>query len=548
MGSKMIEIDQERPPYSPWIEETCKKIRQGDAEQFVIATGFASHIYTMGEEAEGDRLFQLIYDACKTNGQQLDQLLQLEVDAGARQSVLSQIAQRVRDGAQIEELRSNISSSYDPYITEAFVRQWWEPVKAQKSNESDIEVLERVWALVAPETPGENTAEVRALLEVAHKSLQEQKPRDRPNYLQHLYLTALVNDIPDLAIRYLEEKVMLAFDRNSRYGLARLLAREERWAEAAIHFETLWQTTLEEMKRVEAGDMLLDTTSALQAGLAYRKAGETEKGDQLIQLARLLVLGDLSMRNRLGSFLAADDENELAREEWLLAARCSRLEETAGKDAFLTLANEFAKTDPGRAANYQECTGIMLHRQSMNLRGALLTRYVRLRSQVHQWRTVAALKESKIPEALKTLEAYWKLTPGNASIGEELLPALEAAGDLENAEAYYEKTRAYALEACRLYPNSAMAHNNLAWLDARTRHRLDEAMEHANTAVKLKPKTAAYIDTLAEVHFTLGDREKALKYSREAVALTPDDEELQGQLRRFESAPIPAKRAGPPSP
>ena len=50
---------------------------------------------------------------------------------------------------------------------------------------------------------------------------------------------------------------------------------------------------------------------------------------------------------------------------------------------------------------------------------------------------------------------------------------------------------------------------------------------------------AAYIDTLAEVHFHLGNRAEAIRYSERAVALQHDDSTLKQQLLRFRNAPLP---------
>ena len=58
------------------------------------------------------------------------------------------------------------------------------------------------------------------------------------------------------------------------------------------------------------------------------------------------------------------------------------------------------------------------------------------------------------------------------------------------------------------YPDSAYAHNSAAWVMANCRRDLDAALKHAEKAVKVEPKSAGYIDTLAEVTFRRGDRDK----------------------------------------
>lgn len=202
--------------------------------------------------------------------------------------------------------------------------------------------------------------------------------------------------------------------------------------------------------------------------------------------------------------------------------------------------------NPGMAADYHERATVardqlndILHVNSPSSR---FTYSMQLRARVHQWRAQSHLKEGNTDKATESIKTFIRTTPGNASIGEELLPMLEEAGQVELAYEYYQQTRALALEACTLFPESAMAHNNLAWLDSRSRRNLDDAFYHAQRAITLLPDSAAYMDTMAEVHFANGDREKALDWSGRAIKLTPFDQELQGQRERFESAPLPTKR------
>ena len=67
---------------------------------------------------------------------------------------------------------------------------------------------------------------------------------------------------------------------------------------------------------------------------------------------------------------------------------------------------------------------------------------------------------------------------------------------------------------------------------------LDDALKHSTKAVKLEPKNAGYIDTLAEVHFRKGDRDKALSLMKECVELTPKNPYFKRQLVRFKKQPF----------
>ena len=80
--------------------------------------------------------------------------------------------------------------------------------------------------------------------------------------------------------------------------------------------------------------------------------------------------------------------------------------------------------------------------------------------------------------------------------------------------------------------------NNAAWSIAvdpnSSRELLESALLLAERAVEDSERSAPHIlDTLAEVHFQLGDREAALAAIEEAILQKPDDDYYQEQRRRF---------------
>jgi len=103
------------------------------------------------------------------------------------------------------------------------------------------------------------------------------------------------------------------------------------------------------------------------------------------------------------------------------------------------------------------------------------------------------------------------------------------------AEELFEALEIRYRSALKLVPNSSNEHNNLAWLFARSGRKLDEALELASKAVELSPKQHKYLDTLAEVNFRLENREKAVEVAKEGLNISPEDEHLKAQLKRFES-------------
>ena len=84
--------------------------------------------------------------------------------------------------------------------------------------------------------------------------------------------------------------------------------------------------------------------------------------------------------------------------------------------------------------------------------------------------------------------------------------------------------------------NDASTLNGLAWTCATNGVYLNEALQAAERAVSLEPKNAGILDTLAEVHFRMGNAGKAVEVESRALAIEPDNTYLADQLRRFQSA------------
>ncbi len=82
---------------------------------------------------------------------------------------------------------------------------------------------------------------------------------------------------------------------------------------------------------------------------------------------------------------------------------------------------------------------------------------------------------------------------------------------------------------------SAEMLNSLAWFTATNDIYLPEALQAAMRATSISPEDSNILDTLAEVNFRVGNRDRAITVIKRAIALTPDSEYLQEQLARFEA-------------
>jgi len=159
-----------------------------------------------------------------------------------------------------------------------------------------------------------------------------------------------------------------------------------------------------------------------------------------------------------------------------------------------------------------------------------------VRSEAHYRYLVHGREKGDQAEVGRRLDQIVALKAAEPSITMELVPMLKQAGRTVDARAMYE--RCYDIQKRQLAddPANAELKNNFAWFLAHCEEALDEAFKLGSEAVAAEPDNAAYIDTLAEVNFRLGRLDEAVRLARRALELRPDDDFLQKQLRRFESA------------
>jgi len=168
--------------------------------------------------------------------------------------------------------------------------------------------------------------------------------------------------------------------------------------------------------------------------------------------------------------------------------------------------------------------------------------YAAVPAQVHQLRAKGLLAAGKLDEAHKHIELALASLPGSVDLPILLVPELERRGHKKEAAALFERSYEVHDKVCRDYPRCAWAHNSAAWLSACCRRNLDKALQHAQKAVALTPDNAGYLDTLAEVYFQRGDKDKAVALQKRVIELDPKKPYFRKQLKRLEAGDPSAER------
>lgn len=230
------------------------------------------------------------------------------------------------------------------------------------------------------------------------------------------------------------------------------------------------------------------------------------------QLAKVRFLaGEEANENGFESTSAILSEQAFITQRWKIAA-------AAGQHALLTHESRFMLPD--------KFTGNM---------GRVFQSVARVLTA----RGLLASEQGKAEESKTYLSWANELYKGSGLAADEFFPAIRGQVDRElYAELYFEAI-ATIREAMERFPQGADLHNSAAWLASRAVMDLEEALQWSEKAHVIEPYNPAYLDTLAEVWFAKGDREKALDLSKKALGFSSRDALLWMQFRHFHNDPLP---------
>ena len=318
-------------------------------------------------------------------------------------------------------------------------------------------------------------------------------------------------------------------------GYADFLTKEGRHAEAAAMYGRAW--------KIEPDEGL----PLFLQGHALVKAGDEKAGKARIEAAHWAPLGDEQTRARFCEELSKRGFEEDSRREMQIILDAGWFRSFEVGNMHLRMARRLARgKEYAKAAQFYEKDVVSLFRTGASFQEprAYLTvpelaRTFRLRAMVAAGKTDAALAE-----ATRSLDVL----PGNVELAIDFVPELEKAGRKTEADAMYARVRDAYAAAIKDFGSSADLRNSVAWVMVNCNRDLAEAKTHAEKAVALMPDAAGYIDTLAEVHFRLKDRPKALELMKKCAAMEPKNPYYRKQLERFEKrgfdSPTPDEETG----
>ena len=303
--------------------------------------------------------------------------------------------------------------------------------------------------------------------------------------------------------------------------LGDLAADRRQWLAAADLYGRAW----------DAGERKKPTPLWLK-GRALVRAGQQDAGSHLIEIARMMPLGNAQTRLELATELAARGLNDEAARQWELIVRTGEFQSAAVSRAAAMLATRYADDQPDLAARYYQWPLLRCLRTSSTASG--VESHLRQAFAIHVARSRTLLAAAKTDEALEEIESARSLIPGSVELAVAVVPQLDEAGLKPAADGLFAKEYAVNERVCRDFPNSARHHCRLACLSARCGRRLDAGLAHGQRAAALEPGDPVTLDAMAEIHFRLGDRPKAIELAQRCVELAPEAERYRRQLARFQ--------------
>jgi uncharacterized Ntn-hydrolase superfamily protein len=206
----------------------------------------------------------------------------------------------------------------------------------------------------------------------------------------------------------------------------------------------------------------------------------------------------------------------------VVAGMARAFQETAGQELALRLITALeAGQAAGGDSRGQQSAAILIGRYHPQY-PEYTYRYVDIHVEDHATPIVELRRLFEMYEAQGLVQAHMRFAEWRTAQGDSAGACLER-----------ERVGQVLVRAVERDVRDAGMLNSLAWYAATNDLYLPQALIAAQRAVELEPSDSNILDTLAEVHFRLGQTEQAIAVETRARELSPEDRYLEEQLARF---------------
>ncbi len=540
---KALGFDPEKPDYKPWVEKRFRQLTELDIEdqheismddgELVLLAGFLER---RGNAKEAFELYAGPAAAlAEKDTSTFLGLVGRLAGTGKSQDGSPDLARRLGTAwagdsdLKWQELVESIFGDTE------LINGWWDWLGKLAPESSRNERLDALFALF---DVGKDTKKTRDLwIEKAWKHIKEANavPVEKVSLIEALSMT--VGD----SRNFLKAWEMLPEEnRNDQNWFLHIasLTNEDRWGDAA-------DIILKQIAGITALKQPPGAEMHAYAAAALRRAGREQEAAEHDKRVNLLSLGESRLAIQIGHGYAFGGDYGRANEWWERAARFANPETNEFFNAISMILDNAHWMETGKWSEAASiCEVFCAISASREYNWSKHLPLLRQRIQGDTARALSMLDENR-ERSLATLAKCHQLFLTDGSLADFFYPSLRRAGLMKEHDAWFESTWNAISAMARRYPESDNTQNTAAWLAARAMRHLDEAEEMLLSALAMRPRQPAYLDTMAEIQFAKGNREKAIEWSKTAVNYTPiGDREsdylvLRRQLQRFQSDPLP---------
>ncbi len=285
----------------------------------------------------------------------------------------------------------------------------------------------------------------------------------------------------------------------------------------------------------------------LKKYIALRKTGQAKKAEEVYAIVECTGLGNYEWLIELARLWAIEGSWEEAhscyRRAFILSGSSYNLlgYHDSG-DLMVSVADSAYKSQQWDEAGMFSEAVLFVGSANLDLDDTFEVSSFYFRSRVIACQAMSCLAEGRKGDAHALLEELADHYVFTSEWADWMFYFMRLNGYHEEVELVWSKWSKIAHYAANLYPNGANTQNTIAWMASRAGCDLEDALVWTERAVELEPRSAAYLDTKAEVLFALERREEALAVSGESIKLCLDSDTLATmfvQYRHFENDPFP---------
>ena len=528
---KSIGITEKKGPYSNWLNEYEKSFKFGNEgviqNSLSPAAQLASACYLTGQIDEARRIMNKVKELLTKNNVSLVQLIQWERIIG-----LKVLAKKHALEAMQKEPTADIIDGYFQLRSEFtwLGKTCWTFIESEFSEEPLEKKLTRMESLFDLED--RNKSQIILAEECIEKFL------------------SLAKEEKDLARK--KELIRGARDLTKLHGKWQLAVEATKaWLEligneaVGYHYMKYGDTLLKAGMNEEAASQYDKAWNSNPSeplplylkGVAIEKLGKEEEAKKIKRTASIMATGEVTKRHFLANAMWENNDDELARTQDQIILKIASPKESVHPEALRRQYIDHTLNSKNLSTRLKSLEFYMLSKMRPVNANSVLSPRNTLRYLVDSEITKAKIEISngKPSKAQERMEKLQEINSSDSSMLEDIYQLLVNAENEEGANKIFETTYKISKSTVNRFPDHGQHNNNHAWLLSRCGKKLNEALVHAEKAVNLEPENGAYLDTLAEVHFQLGDRPKAIKFSEKAVQLLGNDIQVMRQLERFKN-------------